>query len=161
MKGGGYERLFTYTGLMIYDTESGEITFMHWNANKIYTVSTSSSYHKVDLAGANGRSFTVLAASGSHIDEYGNYYLFNNLMQGLNRSLTIATGATFSFPSVLTGNNNRSIQPDNDGNERFYVWTETFNFAKATVADNNAGLTAADVVARVSANLEAKGFVRH
>jgi hypothetical protein len=160
IKGAGHEKVFAYSGLMIFEPSNTNVTFIHWSTNKVYTV-TGGYIHRVNVNGLNGRSFTLLATSGSQVDDDGTYHLNNNLMQGLNKNLTIATGNGVLFPSIFTGTANRAIAPNANGDEFFYVWNETFTFLTRTVTDNNNNLSVDDVVARTSLALEARGYVRH
>jgi hypothetical protein len=118
-------------------------------------------YQLVNITGVAGRTYTVLSSSISGITTNGAYAMHNDVMYGLNKALTVATGTAFSFPPVFRGTSNRAVGPTSFGDEAFAMWTETFTFSKRTIADNNNHLTVGDVISYYSNYLESRGYVYH
>ena len=157
-KGSGYELSAGYSGLMIYDTSNASLTFIGWSTNKTYWVNYSTNYHGVTIQGAKGRTFTALARSSSGLDQYNYYHFSNNLLQGLNKTLTIATGRTALFPGSFSGSS-RDIYPDGSGSERLQISTASFSYAQTrTVADNNNFRSVAEIVNIMTASLQNRGY---
>jgi len=158
--GAGYQETVTYSGIMIYDTGSSNVTFVSWRKiDKTYHVNTSSSLHFATITGAKSKTYTVIAGSGSETDADGFYHLSDYMISGQNAILPIAANATFVFPKRLKGSNNREIYPDADGNPWLEIWGETMTFSSSrTKLDNNANASSDDAVNSIVALLQGKGY---
>ena len=158
--GGGSQVSRSYTGLMIYDNVATNVTFVSWRGDdKTYKAWTVTNFHFTVVSGPGSANCTVITSSSSGVDTNDLYYLNDYMIKGVNKQLNIATGQNFSFPASFSGSNNRSISPDTNGVEYLETWSETMVFSEArTVADNNHGLTAAQVAANEVSFLQSHGY---
>jgi hypothetical protein len=159
--GAGSQVTFTYSGIMIYDIMSSNVTFVDWRkSDKTYSVNTDTNLHFITVTGPNSKTNTVITGSGSGMDTNGFYHLDDYMIRGQNDTLSIATNMTFVFPKSFTGSNNRRIWPDDNGDELLAIWGETMTFsASRTKSDNDANSISGDVVAALVTKLESKGYI--
>ncbi len=149
-----------YSGMMIFDTTSSNVTFVSWRSDKTYHVSTNTNLHFTTVTGLNSKNYTVITHSASGTDTNGFYHLDNYMISGQNSMLTIAPNTTFVFPKTFSGSNNRGLMPDSNGAEIFETWGETMTFASKTQSDNAQALTSGDVVSALVAGLQARGYTQ-
>lgn len=157
--GAGKQDTFSYSGIMVYDTVSSNVTFIDWRSNKTFRVSTATNFQYTAVAGPSSKNYTVITASSSETDTNGFFHLNNYLISGVDETLKIATDTTFKFPKTFTGTANRNLSPDDNNQEWLSTWEENLSFSQSrTVADNNAHLTAAQVETAAAINLSEKGY---
>jgi len=157
--GAGNLETYTFSGIMIYDTVSSNVTFVDWLKNKTYHVNTDTNLHFTTVTGLKSKTNTVIAGSASGTDTNGFYHLDDYMISGENDTLSIATNTTFVFPRRFTGSNNRSISPDDNGNEWLATWGEKMPFsASRTKSDNNENLSSDEVVNSLVTKLQSKGY---
>ena len=157
--GDGSQETFTYSGIMIYDTVSSNVTFVDWRKDKTYHVNTDTNLHFITVTGSNSKTYTVITGSASGTDINGFYHLDDYMINGQNDTLSIAANTTFEFPKRLTGSNNRKISPDDNGREWLETWGETMTFsASRTKSDNKENLSSDQVVNTLVAGLQSKGY---
>ena len=157
--GAGKQDTYSYSGVMIYDTVSSNVTFIDWRTDKNFHVTTATNFQYTTVAAPESKNYTVITGSSSGTDTNGFYHLNNYLLIGVNDNLKIATHTTFKFPKNLSGSNNRNLSPDDTGKEWLSIWDEAMSYAQTrTVADNNAGLSADQVENAVIITLEEKGY---
>ena len=157
--GGGYQETIPYSGIMIYDTVSSNVTFVSWQRNKTFHVSTDTNLHFTTITGLKSKTYTVITGSGSGVDANGFYHLDDFMISGQNDALPIATNATFIFPKRFAGSNNRSLSPDTNDNAVLETWSETMTFfASRTKSDNDENLSGDDVVNALALWLQGKGY---
>jgi hypothetical protein len=157
--GGGYQGIIPYSGIMIYDTVSSNVTFVSWRRDKTFHVSTDTNLHLTTITGLKSKTYTVITGSGSGTDSNGFYHLDDFMISGQNYPLPIATNTTFVFPKRFAGSNNRSLSPDAGENAVLETWGETMTFfASRTKSDNNANLSSDDIVNGLAASLQSKGY---
>jgi hypothetical protein len=154
-----FEMMGSYSGIMIYDTVSSNVTFVDWRSDKTYHFDTDTNLHITTVAGPASRTYTALTHSSSGLDINGSYNLDDFMISGQNDLLSIAAGTTFIFPKSFTGSDNRAISPDANGNDWLETWGETMTFSEAlTKSDNLDNLSSSDVVNIIVAGLQKKGF---
>jgi hypothetical protein len=157
--GAGNLETLTYSGIMIYDTASSNVTFVSWRKDKTYLVNINTNLHFTTVAGQKSKTYTVITGSASGTDTNGFYHLDDYMISGQNVTLTIAANATFEFPKRLSGGNNRHIYPDVSGNDWLETWGETMTFsASRTKSDNNGNLSSDEVVNTLVTALQSKGY---
>jgi hypothetical protein len=157
--GAGNLETYTYSGIMIFDTVSSNATFVDWLKNKTYHVNTDTDLHFTTVTGSKAETYTVITGSASGTDTDGFYHLDNYMISGQNETLQIAANATFVFPKSFTGSNNRSISPDDNGNEWLATWGEKMTFsASRTKSDNNENLSSDEVVNSLVTKLQSEGY---
>jgi hypothetical protein len=165
-----------YSGIMIYDTGSSNVTFVGWQTEKvtiidtitdtrstsivkIYWVNTDTNLHFTTITGPKSKTYTVMTRSSSGTDTNGLYHLDDYMISGQNETLPIATNATFVFPERLTGSNNREIYRDTNGNPWLETWGETMTFyANRTKSDNDGNLSRDEAVNAIVTGLQNKGY---
>jgi hypothetical protein len=157
--GTGEEFIVTVFGYTVFDPDTGE----KWNISyrilpnaKSYRIRTNSIY-QAQVQG-RGRTFTVLARASSEFT-YTNTVEFNSVyLRGRNVPLPISTTRTISYPVLFTGRGSE-VWSVADG-QRTGEGTFTVVFLKGeTRRSNAAGETVSAAIARLSAALEAKGYV--
>jgi len=157
--GNGGEEMITYSGIMMYDTVSSNVTFVDWRSDKTYRVSTNTNLHFTVVAGPNSKTYTVITESSSGADTNGFYHLNDYMISGQNATLSIAANTTYEFPTRFAGSNNRNLTPDEIGNERLETWGEQMTFsASRTQSDNNKNLSTNEVANALITELQAKGY---
>ena len=157
--GDGNQETLTYTGIMIYDTVSSNVTYVSWRKDKTYHVSTDTNLHFTTVTGLKSKTYTVITGSASRTDTNGFYHLDDYMISGQNDTLQIATNATFVFPKRFTGSNNRDIYPDVNGNDWLETWGETMTFfASRTKSDNDENLSSDDAANAIVTGLQNKGY---
>jgi hypothetical protein len=157
--GNGTQETLTYSGIMIYDTESSNVTFVSWRKDKTYHVNTDTNLYFTTITGSKSKTYTIITGSGSGTDINGFYRLDDYMINGQNESLPIAANTTFMFPKRLAGSDNRSIYPDVNDNAWFETWGETMTFfASRTKSDNNANLSSDEVANAIVTGLQSKGY---
>ena len=157
--GDGSQKTFTYSGIMIYDTMSSNVTYVDWRKDKTYGISTDTNLHFTTVTGSNSKTYTVITGSASGTDTNGFYHLSDYMISGQNDTLPIAANTTFEFPKRFTGSNNRDIIPDVNGEEWLRTWGETMTYAASrTKSDNNANLSSDEVVNALVTELQSKGY---
>jgi hypothetical protein len=160
--GGGNQNSYTYSGIMIYDTGSSNVTFVSWRdwrGSKTYHSDTDTNLHFITITGLKSKTYTVMAGSGSETDTNGFYRLNDFMTSGENATLQIATGTKYVFPEKFNGSNNRNISPDDNGNEWLGIWHETMTFsASRSKSDNDQNLTSDEVANALAAELRGKGY---
>lgn len=157
--GAGRQEKITYSGIMIYDTVSSNVTFVDWRSDKTYHVNTDTNLHFTTITGPESKTYTVITGSASGTDTNGFYHVDDYMIRGQNESLPIATNTTFVFPKSFTGSNNRNISPDENGQEWLETWGETMTFsASRTKSDNNDNLSSDEVVNTLVTGLQSKGY---
>jgi hypothetical protein len=157
--GGGSQETSTFSGIMIYDTVSSNVTFVSWRKDKTYHVDTSTNSHFTTVTGPKSKTYTVIAESASGTDTNGFYHLNDYMISGQDDTLQIAANTTFVFPKRFTGSNNRNLSPDADGNAWLETWGETMTFsASRTKSDNNENLSSDEVVNTLVTALQSKGY---
>jgi hypothetical protein len=157
--GAGNLETYTFSGIMIYDTVSSNVTFVDWLKNKTYHVNTDTNLHFTTVTGSKAETYTVITGSASGTDTDGFYHLDNYMISGKNETLQIAASSTVEFPKRFTGSNNRSISPDDNGNEWLATWGEKMTFsASRTKSDNNENLSSDEVVNSLVTKLQSKGY---
>jgi hypothetical protein len=153
------QEAFTYSGMMIYDTVSSNVTFVSWRKDKTYHVSIDTNLHFTTVTGLKSNTYTIITGSASGTDSNGFYHLDNYMISGQNSTLPIAASTTFVFPKRFTGSNNRGISPDANGNPWWETWSETMTFsASRTKSDNNENLSSDEVVNTLVTQLQSKGY---
>jgi hypothetical protein len=175
--GAGNQETHTFSGIMIYETGSSNVTFVDWQSEKlnkvdtgtgthstsiikIYHVNTDTNLHFTTVTGLKSKTYTVITSSASGMDTNGFYHLDDYMISGENDTLSIATNTTFVFPRRFTGSNNRSLRPDVNGQEWLETWGETMTYsASRTKADNNENSASGDVVTVLVTGLENKGYL--
>jgi hypothetical protein len=157
--GAGNLETYTFSGIMIYDTVSSNVTFVDWLKNKTFHVNKDTDLHFTTVTGTKAEIYTVITGSASGTDTNGFYHLDNYMISGKNETLQIAANATFVFPKNFTGSNNRSISPDDNGNEWLATWGEKMTFsASRTKSDNDENLSSDEVVNSLVTKLQGKGY---
>ncbi|MGD0208404.1 MAG: hypothetical protein ABSC89_12440 [Verrucomicrobiota bacterium] len=157
--GDGNQETYTYSGIMIYDTVSSNVTFVDWRKDKTYHFNTSTNLHFTTVTGTKSKTYTVITESASGTDTNEFYHLNDYMISGQNDTLQIAANTTFVFPKRFTGSNNRNISPDANGNAWLETWGETMTFsASRTKSDNNENLSSNEVVNTLVAKLQSKGY---
>ena len=157
--GDGNQETLTYTGIMIYDTVSSNVTYVSWRKDKTYHVSTDTNLHFTTVTGLESKTYTVITGSASGTDTNGFYHLDDYMISGQNDTLQIATNATFVFPKRFTGSNNRDIYPDVNGNDWLETWGETMTFfASRTKSDNDENLSSDEAANAIVTGLQNKGY---
>jgi len=157
--GDGNQETLTYTGIMIYDTVSSNVTDVSWRKDKTYHVSTDTNLHFTTVTGLKSKTYTVITGSASGTDTNGFYHLDDYMISGQNDTLQIATNATFVFPKRFTGSNNRDIYPDVNGNDWLETWGETMTFfASRTKSDNDENLSSDEAANAIVTGLQNKGY---
>jgi hypothetical protein len=157
--GDGNQETLTYTGIMIYDTVSSNVTYVSWRKDKTYHVSMDTNLHFTTVTGLKSKTYTVITGSASRTDTNGFYHLDDYMISGQNDTLQIATNATFVFPKRFTGSNNRDIYPDVNGNDWLETWGETMTFfASRTKSDNDENLSSDDAANAIVTGLQNKGY---
>jgi len=111
------QEIIKYSGMMIFDTGSSNVTFVSWRGDKTYHVSTNTNLHFTTVTGLSSKFYSVITYSGSGTDTNGFYHLDNYMISGLNSTLTIAPNTTFVFPKSFSGVNNRRLTPNSNGAE--------------------------------------------
>src|SRR5215475_5121065 len=69
------QRTIKYSGTMVFDTSSSNITFVSWRSDKTFHVSTDTNLHFTTVTGLNSKTYTVVTYSGSGTDTNGFYHL--------------------------------------------------------------------------------------
>jgi hypothetical protein len=157
--GAGNQENYTYSGKMIYDTGSSNVTFVSWRKDKTYLVSTDTNLHFTTITGIKSKTYTVIAGSASETETNGFYHLDDYMISGENDTLPIAANTSFIFPKRFTGSNNRNISPDEKGQEGLETWDETMTFsASRTKSDNDENLSSDEVVNTLVTGLQSKGY---
>jgi hypothetical protein len=157
--GGGRQEKITYSGMMIYDTVSSNVTFVDWRSDKTYHVNTDTNLHFTTVTGPESKTYTVITGSASGTDTNGFYHLDDYMISGENDTLSIAANTIFVFPKSFTGSNNRNISPDDNGNEWLETWGETMTFSEGrTKSDNEENLSSDEVVNTLVTGLQSKGY---
>jgi hypothetical protein len=157
--GAGNQETSTFSGKMIYDTGTSNVTFVDWRKDKTYHFDTSTNLHFTTVTGPKSKTNTDMAESASGTDTNGFYHLDDWMIRGQNDTLAIATNATIVFPRLFTGSNNRSLSLDENDQQWLETWGETMTFsASRTKADNNENLSSDEVVNTLVAGLLSKGF---
>jgi hypothetical protein len=157
--GDGNQETLTYTGIMIYDTVSSNVTYVSWRKDKTYHVSTDTNLHFTTVTGLKSKTYTVITGSASRTDTNGFYHLDDYMISGQNDTLQIATNATFVFPKRFTGSNNRDIYPDVNGNDWLETWGETMTFfASRTKSDNDENIGSDEAANAIVTGLQNKGY---
>jgi hypothetical protein len=160
--GAGNQKTYTYSGVMIYDTVSSNVTFVDWRSDKTYGFSTSTDLHFISVTGPRSTTYTVIAQSASGMNPNGSYHLNDYMISGQNSTLQIASGTKFVFPQSFSGSNNRNLTPDANGNEWLETWGETMTFSGSrTVSDNNANLSSGEVANKLVTQLQGQGYTAH
>jgi len=155
---GGQEKI-TYSGIMIYDTGSSNVTFVDWRSDKTYHVNTDTNLNFTTVTGPESKTYTLISYSSSETTINGFYHLHDYMIKGQNDTLPIAANTTFVFPKSFTGSNNRDLSPDDNGNEWLETWGETMTFSESrTKSDNGEGLSSGDVVNLLVTELQNKGY---
>jgi hypothetical protein len=175
--GAGHLETHTFSGIMIYDTGTSNVTFVDWRSEKMkivdtvtdarsttivktYHVNTDTNLHFTTVTGLKSKTYTVIAGSASGTDTNGFYHLDDYMISGENDTLPIAANTTYVFPRRFTGSNNRSLSPDVNGQEWLETWGETMTYsASRTKADNNENSTSGDVVTVLVTGLKNKGYL--
>jgi len=155
--GGGSQETFIWSGIMIYDTVSSNVTFVDWQkSDKTYGISTTTNFfHLTTITGSNSKTYTVVTRSESGTDTNGFYYLDDYMISGQNDTLQIATNASFVFPKRFNGSNNRNI----NGEAGLSTSSETMTYsASRTKSDNDENLSSGDVVNTLVTELQSKGY---
>jgi hypothetical protein len=157
--GAGKQDTYSYSGIMIYDTVSSNVTFIDWRTDKTFHVGTATNFQYTTVTGPGSKNYTVITGSSSGTETNGLYHLNNYLISGGDDTLKIATGTSFKFPKSFSGSNNRSLSPDSNGQEWLSIWNETMSYGQTrTEADNNAGLSSEQVETATVIALEEKGY---
>jgi hypothetical protein len=157
--GAGKQETLTYSGIMIYDTVSSNVTFVDWRSDKTYHVNTDTNLHFTTEKCPEAKTLTVITHSSSGTDTNGFYHLDNYMISGQNETLQIAANTTFVFPKSFTGSNNRSVSPDVNGNEWLETWGETMIFSESqTISDNKENNSSDTVVNTLVTELRSKGY---
>jgi hypothetical protein len=157
--GAGSQEKITYSGIMIYDTVSSNVTYVDWRSDKTYHVNIDTNLNFTTVTGPESKTYTIISYSSSETTINGFYHLHDYMIRGQNDTLTIATNTTFVFPKSFTGSNNRDISPDDNGNEWLETWGETMTFSESrTKPDNDEGLSSSDVVNLLVTELQNKGY---
>jgi hypothetical protein len=157
--GAGKQDTFSYSGIMIYDIASSNVTYIDWRSDKTFRVSTATNFQYTAVAGPESKNYTVISETSSETDTNGFFHLNNYLISGVDETLKIATSTTFKFPRTFTGSDNRNLAPDDNGQEWLSTWEETLSYSPSrTESDNNAHLTSAEVETAATINLLRKGY---
>jgi hypothetical protein len=157
--GDGKQSTYAYSGLMIYDTVSSNITFVDWRSDKTFRVSVSTNFQYTTVTGSGAQNYVAITESSSATDTNGFYHLNDYLLTGFVNTLKIKDGTNLKFPRHFDGSNNRSLYPDANGKEWLSTSDESMNFAQTrTEADNNANLTSEEVESEQVIELEERGY---
>ena len=157
--GSSNQQNFTYSGIMIYDLISSNLTFVDWRSDKTYHVREATNLQLNTVAGTKSKTYTVITQSESGTDTNGFYHLNDYMITGQNETLRIAAHTTIAFPKYFAGNNNRYLRPDANGKEYLGIWSEKATFSPTrTESDNNHKLSSSDVVLAIIRELQKKGF---
>jgi len=157
--GDGKQDTYSYSGIMIYDTVSSNVTYIDWRTDKTFHLSTATNFQYTTVTGPGSQDYLIVTGSTSGTDTNGLYHLNNYLISGEVGTLKIATGTNFKFPKSFSGSNNRNLSPDDNGKEWLSIWNETMTYGQTrTVADNNANLSSDQVETAAVIALEEKGY---
>ena len=157
--GAGNLETYTYSGIMIYDTVSSNVTFVSWRKDKTYHFDTDTNLHFTTVTGPKSKTYTVIAGSASGTDTNGFYHLDDYMISGENDTLQIAANTEIVFPKRFTGSNNRNISSDDKGKEWLETWSETMTYsASQTKYDNSENLSSDEIVNTLVTKLQSEGY---
>lgn len=158
--GAGTQVTYTYSGVMIYDIISSNVTFIDIRSDHTYHYGTHTNFHFTAVSAKNSTTTTVLNDCQSEIDSNGFYHLNSYMITGQNATLTISSNATYTFPKKFSGANNRALNANTSGTFQLETWGETMTYSPArTIPDNNQGLTATDVLNAIINEIQTKGIL--
>lgn len=152
--GEGVEFSGSARGYMVWNLADNHVVYVtYWKAGAVNRyVETGGTPLVVTLTGFRGRQLTTFSTVG---EEDGRYLMEFN--RGYNATLKHRTGGTYFFPRTFKGTShslNTSVGP------RLTDTTQTAVYSPArTIAANDAGTSAEDVVAGLRTELEAKGYL--
>jgi hypothetical protein len=159
--GGGAEGTLNYGGDWIINPDSGDASIIRWytwNGQKLYR--TNSMPHMLfTRVNGKGRSFSVLAFGGTVGDftYNGQPWVLNVHAEGQNKSVTIASNATASYPRTMKGSV-VEIGPEGD---TVLDLGSILNFSyqqSMTVTNNDAENDAQTILNAIASQLQSEGY---
>jgi len=158
----GKETSYGFSGQLFFIPDTTNAVFVGWaniSGKKQYWVTPMADYLWFKVAGAFGRTYTILGKASSGFDNYGRPTLWSFLHKGQNTTLLIGTKKTFSFPNTFAFSDTQIYPDPQTGNMLLREASSNYSFqANTTQTANNTGQTVDDLVAALVKLLVKQGY---
>jgi hypothetical protein len=136
---------------------TAQILYTTSGRTKVYSTTTGTNFHIVQLTGAKGKTIEAIAHLANSCDLSEGSTSDDVLAQGADSLLVLNAGGTVTFPRILSGSS--KVVSYESGTPAYVESTLTASFdATQTQVSNEAGDTLDAAVARISNLLQSQGY---